>query len=71
VQPILPAIILQRNKEVQEKKEAETLTGYGDAIVAEKRKKCEQIRERLDVIEKKLDVIKNKLSEKLYINNIS
>ena len=54
-------------------KEAETQTGYGDAIVAAKGEKQEQIRERQEDIEKKQGVIKNKdsICEKLYINNIS
>jgi hypothetical protein len=54
-------------------KEAETQTGYGDAIAAVKREKQKQIRERQEDIEKKQGVIKNKdsICEKLYINNIS
>ena len=54
-------------------KEAETQTGYGDAIAAVKGEKREQIREKPEDIEKKQGAIKNKDSiyEKLYINNIS
>ena len=66
-------MITSYNRAAKDVKEAETLTGYGDAIAAVKEEKREQIRERPEDIEKKQDVIKNKdsICEKLYINNIS
>ena len=66
-------MITSYNKAAKDVKEAETLTGYGDAIAAVEREKREQIRERPEDIEKKQDAIKNKdsICEKLYINNIS
>ena len=66
-------MITSYNKAAKDVKEAETQTGYGDAIVAAKGEKREQIREKPEDIEKKQGAIKNKDSiyEKLYINNIS
>ena len=66
-------MITSYNKAAKDVKKAETPTGYGDATVAAKREKREQIREKPEDIEKKQGAIKNKDSiyEKLYINNIS